>query len=143
MSPRIVDALRARRRKPAASTTPQASDWMPLAVAAEQVRAAQRGSDLDRISQGLSENEDSLQAFWARQVVQLGVPVYGSRIASTKREVVPEADLMAGRLTDGTMRLETSRGEPVKDFCDLQVKRVDLEACLARLDAAALGRAAD
>ena len=113
----------------------QPGEWVPLAQAAAQVQAAQRDSDLERMSRGLSETAEGLQAFWAHQVARLGVPVHGSRIAASRREVVPEADLLAGRLRDGATRLETARGEPIKDFCDLQVRRIDLEACLARLGA--------
>lgn len=112
------------------------SPWVPLAEAAGQIQAAQRDSDLDRMSRGMSETEGALQAFWARQVAQLGVPVYGSRIAATKREVVPQADMLAGKLRDGVTRLETNPDQPLRDFCDLQVRRTDLEACLTRLGGA-------
>jgi hypothetical protein len=120
----------------------QPSPWIPLAQAAEQVRAAQRDSDLDRMSRGLSETEHSLLGFWARQVARLGVPVYGSRIASTKRERVPEAAFLRGKLQDGVARLETTPGDPINDYCDLQVRRSDLDGCLARLGAANAGKPA-
>jgi hypothetical protein len=106
---------------------------MPLAQAAAELQTAQHDSDLDRISRGMSESRTGLQAFWAVQVARLGVPIYGSRIASTNREVIPEADLLAGKLRDGATRLETVPNDPVNDFCDLQVKRADLDAGLARL----------
>lgn len=108
------------------------SEWMPLAEAANIVRAAQQGSDLDRMSRGLSQSENSLLMFWARRVAQIGVPVYGRRIMSERLEAIPEDTILAGRIIDEATRLEVGRGEPIQDFGALQVKRGEFEAVLAR-----------
>ena len=52
---------------------------------------------------------------------------------ASKHELVPESELMAGRIIDGATRLETGHGDPTQDFCVLQVKRREFEASLARL----------
>ena len=105
---------------------------MTLADAARAVRAAQQGSDLDRMSRGLSQSEDSLLMFWARRVAQIGVPVYGRRIMSEKLEAIPENTVLTGRIIDGATRLAVGPGEPIQDFGALQVKRSEFEAALQR-----------
>ena len=125
---RIFEAFR-RARQP----KPEASEWMSLAEAARAVGAAERGSDLDRMSRGLSEGEESLLAFWARRVVQIGVPVYGRRIMSTMIEIIPETVVLAGRIRDEATRLDLGHGDPMQDFGALQVKRQEVEAALARV----------
>lgn len=124
---RIFDAFRQAR-----GPKPDEREWMTLADAASVVRAAQQGSDLDRMSRGLSEREGDLLMFWARRVAQIGVPVYGRRIMAEKPEVIPEATVLDGRIIDGATRLETGHGGPIGDFGALQVKRRDLEAALRR-----------
>lgn len=124
---RIFDAFRQAR-----GPKPEAREWMTLADAAGAVHAAQQGSDLDRMSRGLSQNETSLLMFWARRVAQIGVPVYGRRIMSAQLELIPEATMLSGKIIDGATRLEIGHGEPIRDFGALQVKRSDLEATLRR-----------
>lgn len=124
---RIFDAFRQAR-----GPKPDAGEWMTLAAAAGVVHAAEQGSDLDRMSRGLSQSEDNLLMFWARRVAQIGVPVYGRRIMATKLEIVPESTVLAGKLIDGATRLEVRRGTPIEDIGALQVKRRDLDAALKR-----------
>ena len=124
---RIFDAFRQAR-----GPKSDAGEWMTLAAAAGVVHAAEQGSDLDRMSRGLSQSEDNLLMFWARRVAQIGVPVYGRRIMATKLEIVPESTVLAGKLIDGATRLEVRRGAPIEDIGALQVKRRDLDAALKR-----------
>ena len=111
---------------------PETVEWVLLAEAARAVRAALRGSDLDLMSRGLGETEESLLSFWAHRVAQMGVPIHGYRIQSDKLEIIPEAVIQAGRINSEATRLETEGQQTVNDFGALQVKRHELEAALAR-----------
>lgn len=112
---------------------PETVEWVLLAEAARAVRAALRGSDLDLMSRNLGETEESLLSFWAHRVAQMGVPVHGYRIQSTRLEPIPEAVIQAGRINSEATRLETEGQQTVNDFGALQVKRHELEAALARV----------
>ena len=122
---RILDVFR-RSRAPRPST----GEWMTLADAAMTLRGKQRGSDLDRVSRGLSQGEDSLLAFWALRVAQIGTPIYGRRIAATKLEAIPLETIVSGQIIDQATRLVVRRGEPINDFGALQVKRREFERCM-------------
>lgn len=127
---RIFEAFRQTRRSGA-----EPGEWVSLAEAARVVRAALRDSDLDRMSRGLGESEESLLAFWAHHVAQMGVPVYGTRIMSSAREAIPEHMMLAGRIDSDATRLELGSQHSVNDFGALQVKRHDLAAAMARVGA--------